>query len=222
MVLLSTSNKTIRHKPNPTNETLPILRYREWRDCRGNLFCLGRSWPFDRPSLKPGDNYDRRLREAIESADGVIFLISPQSVQVGGYALTELKYARQKWVHPERRVLPVMVKPTCSEAIPAYLRAVTILQPEGNIAAEVTEALKGWDKPTSLATRRQGIFPQAGDLLTILLSSIFVAAGLGTLFSLVYPRVEIDLSLASLFMLVGVLIVLAARGVWKTIWRSTR
>ncbi|MCI0558922.1 MAG: toll/interleukin-1 receptor domain-containing protein [Nitrososphaera sp.] len=177
---------------------------------------------FDRPSLKPGDNYDRRLREAIEAADGVIFLISPQSVQIGGYALTELKYARQKWVHPERRVLPVMVKPTRFEAIPAYLRAVTILQPEGNIAAEVTEALKGWGKPTSIATRRQEIFPQAGDLLTILLSSIFVAAGLGTLFSLVYPRVEIDLSLASLFMLVGVLIVLAVRGVWKTIWRSTR
>jgi hypothetical protein len=73
---------------------------------------------FDRPSLKPGDNYDRRLREAIEAADGLIFLISPQSVQAGGYALTELKYARQKWAHPERRVLPVIVQPTNFKTIP--------------------------------------------------------------------------------------------------------
>jgi hypothetical protein len=39
---------------------------------------------FDRPSLKPGDNYVRRLREAIGTVDGVVFLISPESVQGGG------------------------------------------------------------------------------------------------------------------------------------------
>jgi hypothetical protein len=173
---------------------------------------------FDRPSLKPGDNYDRLLSEAIEVADGVIFLISPQSVQAGSYALTELKYARQKWAHPERRVLPVIVQPTNNKIIPAYLKAVTILKPEGNIAAEVTEALKGWGKPTSFATGQQGILSQAGDFVKVLLSSICIATGLGTLFTIIYPRVEIDFGLASFFLLVGWLLILFTRGVWKVFW----
>ena len=66
---------------------------------------------FDRPSLKPGENYTQRLREAITNTDGMIFLISPKSIKLGSYALTELKYTRQKWEHPEGRVLPVMVQP---------------------------------------------------------------------------------------------------------------
>lgn len=177
---------------------------------------------FDRPSLNPGDNYDRRLREAIEAADGVIFLITPQSVQAGGYALTELKYARQKWTHPERRVLPVMVEPTDLEAIPAYLRAVTILQPEGNIAAEVTEAVTRWGKPSSIITKRKELSLQAVDMLAALLSSIFIAIALGTLFSLVYPKVEIDFSLAALFVLVSMLLTVAIRRLWKAMWRNRR
>jgi hypothetical protein len=113
-----------------------------------------------------------------------------------------------------------MVKTTYFDAVPAYLKAVTILQPEGNIAAEVLEALASWDKPTLLSTQRQGIFKKAGDLVTLVPSSILVAVGLGTLFSSLYPRVEVDFGLASLLMLIGVLSVLATRGIWKVIWRS--
>jgi hypothetical protein len=39
--------------------------------------------------------------------------------------------------HPEGQVLPVLIEPTEKSAIPPYLRAVTLLEPEGNLAAEV-------------------------------------------------------------------------------------
>ncbi|NOT85985.1 MAG: toll/interleukin-1 receptor domain-containing protein [Methylococcaceae bacterium] len=179
---------------------------------------------FDKPSLMPADNYDQRLREAVEAADGLVFLISPSSVQAGRYTLTELKYARHKWPHPKNRVLPVIVQPTDIESIPAYLKAVTLLEPEGNIAAEVTEAVNNLVthppnariKPTK-DDKRQGILQQNGALFTVVLSSIVISVGLGTLFSFTYPTVPITLSLASLFVMASLLIVFTARRILKKI-----
>jgi hypothetical protein len=110
---------------------------------------------FDRPSLSPGENYSRTIRKAIFGAEGLIFLISPGSIEPGSYTLTELKYARSRWPHPERRVLPVMVQPTPLEEIPAYLKAVTILEPEGHIAAEVVDALESWTNENPAASERR-------------------------------------------------------------------
>jgi hypothetical protein len=102
---------------------------------------------FDRDLLAPGDDYNRQLFEAIEGADAFVFLITPDSVRSGAYTLSELKFVREKWSRPENRVLPVMLKPTAVEAIPSYLKAVTILEPEGNVAAEVVHALRGRKTP---------------------------------------------------------------------------
>jgi hypothetical protein len=44
--------------------------------------------------------------------------------------------AKKRWRHPGGHVLPVMVAPTPKEAIPAYLRAVTILEPRGDVVAK--------------------------------------------------------------------------------------
>lgn len=91
----------------------------------------------DRSMLPPGESFDARIRAAIEESDLFVFLISPESVSQGRYTLTELKFAEQKWEHPAGRVLPVFAEATPKEAIPAFLRAVTILQPSGDIVAEV-------------------------------------------------------------------------------------
>jgi TIR domain len=99
---------------------------------------------FDVSWLKPGDDYNRRICDAFDQADGMVFLITPEAVQAGSYALTELKFAREKWPHPKQCVLPIMLRPTPLEVIPPYLRAVTILRPEGNVAAEVASALRAW------------------------------------------------------------------------------
>ena len=96
---------------------------------------------FDRHDLPPGGGYDARIDTAIRRSHAFIFLISPESVAPGRYTLTELAFARAKWPSPSDRVLPVMVAPTPTDAVPQYLRAVTILVPAGNIPAEVARAI---------------------------------------------------------------------------------
>jgi hypothetical protein len=97
---------------------------------------------FDRAATSPGEEYNRRIREAIDSSDKFIFLISPHSIASGRYTLSELRIAQQRWPHPAGHLLPVMASRTDFEAIPNYLKAVTILEPQGDIAAEVSAQLK--------------------------------------------------------------------------------
>ena len=91
----------------------------------------------DRSSLPSGESFDARIRAAIDESDLIVFLISPASISPGRYTLTELKFAEQKWAHPAGHMLPVLVERVSTDAIPAYLRAVTILNPRGNLTAEV-------------------------------------------------------------------------------------
>ena len=92
---------------------------------------------FDRSSLKAGMEYDSAIQTAIEGCDLFVYLISPESLEQGAYALTELGVAKDKWRNPSGRVLPVMTRPTLLSKIDVYLRAMTILYPQGNLAAEV-------------------------------------------------------------------------------------
>jgi hypothetical protein len=92
---------------------------------------------FDRSNLKAGVGYDAAIQKAVEECDLFAFLISPESLEQGSYTLTELGFAKDKWKNPSGRVLPVMAKPTLNSKVDAYLRAVTILYPQGNVAAEV-------------------------------------------------------------------------------------
>ena len=89
--------------------------------------------PFvDRDELEAGETFDAELREAIERCDLFIFLLSPESVASGSYALAELALVQSRWRHPRGRVLPVKLAPTPIESVPPYLRAVTILEPQGD------------------------------------------------------------------------------------------
>ena len=97
---------------------------------------------FDRSDLAPGLAYDARIAEGIKRADLFLFLISPESVTEGRYTLTELGLAQRQWIHPDRHVLPVMIRPTPFDRIPPYLKAVTILKPAGDIPAEVAEEVR--------------------------------------------------------------------------------
>jgi len=92
---------------------------------------------FDRTDLPPGQDYNPAILEAIRASDLFVFLISPQSVEDGAYTRTELRFARDTWPNPAGRVLPVMAAPTDFSTIPNYLKAVTVLRPEGNLPAEV-------------------------------------------------------------------------------------
>ena len=92
---------------------------------------------FDHDALSPAEDFDAKIREELASSQLFVFLISPDSVTPGGYTLTELGLARQRWPSPRGRVLPVMVGDTPFDDIDPYLRAVTVLQPAGDVVAEV-------------------------------------------------------------------------------------
>ncbi len=91
----------------------------------------------DRSTLPPGESFDARIRLAVQASDLMVFLISHASVSEGHYTLSELKFAEEKWGHPAGHVLPVLTEPVPMQEIPEFLRAVTILQPRGDLAAEV-------------------------------------------------------------------------------------
>jgi hypothetical protein len=104
---------------------------------------------FSHDDLPPASNFDERIEKAIARSDIFVFLISPESVSKGRYTLTELAFARAKWPDPSDRVLPVMLVETPLENVPNYLKAVTILEPSGNTAAETAAAVdnlasSGW------------------------------------------------------------------------------
>ena len=90
----------------------------------------------DRAELRAGDAYHAALRAAIEAADGAVFLLTPRAVARGSYTLTEVALAQRRWRRPRGHVLPVVVQPTPLAEIPAYLKAVTLLEPHGDVVAE--------------------------------------------------------------------------------------
>jgi hypothetical protein len=95
----------------------------------------------DRDDLPAGEGYDQKIEKAVKQSDAFIFLVSPASVTKGRYTLTELSFARRRWPDPHGRVLPVLVSPTPMEDIPTYLKAVTLLEPLGNVTAETVAAV---------------------------------------------------------------------------------
>ncbi|MGL6109893.1 MAG: toll/interleukin-1 receptor domain-containing protein, partial [Rubrivivax sp.] len=127
---------------------------------------------FDRESLPAGGDYHARIKASVDAAELFVFLVSPDSVAPGGYALTEMGYARSRWAHPKGHVLPVLLRPTPFAAIPAYLKSVTVLEPSGNTAAEVLAAVVRLPAPPADKTpapaaglRTYALFGAAGVLL---------------------------------------------------------
>jgi TIR domain len=95
----------------------------------------------DRDDLPAGESFDQQIERAVKDSDIFIFLISPDSVAEGRYTLSELTFARRKWNSPNGRILPIMARKTPIEQVPPYLKAVTILEPLGNITAEASAAI---------------------------------------------------------------------------------
>jgi hypothetical protein len=112
----------------------------------------GHSVFFDRDELPAAESFDDRIRKGLRRSDLVVFLLSPESVATGAYAMTEMELARERWPNPSGRVLPVMVAPVPFAQIPGYLKAVTVLEPKGNTEADVAAAV---ERLTRAASKRR-------------------------------------------------------------------
>jgi hypothetical protein len=110
----------------------------------------------DTEDLPAGADYQARIEDAIGRCALFCFLISPQSVAPKRFTLSEVNIARRRWPNPTGRVLPVMVEPVPMDSVPAYLRAVSILQPEGDLVADVLTSVSAmrpmpsWRSPMAL------------------------------------------------------------------------
>lgn len=140
---------------------------------------------FDKSSLPAGHSFDDRIRKALRESDLLLFLVSPESVEPGNYALSELALARERWPSPDGFVLPVLVEPVPHEQISAYLQSVTILIPQGNLIAETVGAV---DQLARL--RRRKLTLQLAGLA--LLMSMLVAFGFLVAKWQVKGRIEIQ------------------------------
>lgn len=127
----------------------------------------------DRADLKAGQAFHQTLREAILGADGMLFLVTPESVAPGSYALAELNIAQQRWRRPGGHVLPVMVVATPIAALPIYLSAVTVLQPRGEALAEIVAAVARLSPPPA---RRGKLFVAAAALVLVATLALGTAA----------------------------------------------
>lgn len=134
----------------------------------------------DKDDLPAGDSYEDKIEKAIKSSDLFIFLISKGSVKSGRYTLTEIRLARKKWKNPKNRILPVMIEPVEIKQIPAYIKSVSILQPEGDapaeVCAEAAQVLKAQQNETSRPVLASNL-PHASFLrrcLSSLIDSIFL------------------------------------------------
>jgi len=92
---------------------------------------------FDRADLPAGDEYHNRIREAIEDCQLFIFLVTPQALDAESYTLSELEIADKS----RRKLLPVALADIDFAKLPPSLKAVTVLRPDGNLAASVAAAV---------------------------------------------------------------------------------
>ena len=136
---------------------------------------------FDRDDLGAGEAYQQAIREAVEAADLVLFLVSPESVAPGSYTLAELDMAQARWPQPAGRVLPVVVAPTPMASVPPYLLAVTLLEPRGEVVAQTLAAV------ARLAGRGAG---QRWRWAVV--AAVVLALGLGALYGYRHRQAQIE------------------------------
>jgi formylglycine-generating enzyme required for sulfatase activity len=96
---------------------------------------------FDREDLPPGEEFHVRIRRAIEAADLFVFLVSDEAIDPGSYTLNELDIAGKNLKQASGRLLPVLLRPTAFDRLPAFVKSVTVLDSPGNIPAAVADAV---------------------------------------------------------------------------------
>src|SRR5262249_2967795 len=96
----------------------------------------------DTKNLPPGEEFNARIKTAVDRADLFVFLASPSSVRPGSYSLTQLSFAESKWRNAPGYVLPVLAGGVDAGELPAYLKPITALSAKGNLEAEVVAWVK--------------------------------------------------------------------------------
>lgn len=117
---------------------------------------------FDRHDLQPGHSFDLKIKDEVERCDLFVFLLTPESIEPGSYALTEVDLAQRKWLNPEGRVLVVDLGMLQVQTVPPYLRANIHLSPKGDPATETLFAVENMAKRQPSETATKQVAPPVG------------------------------------------------------------
>jgi hypothetical protein len=127
---------------------------------------------FDRDDLGGGDAFGQRIRGAIRRSHVLVYLISQASVTPPSYALTELSHATDPRPSRGLTILPVRTDATPIASVPAALRAYTILEPQGDVPAEIASAV---DRIGRRRRRRMLMVAAAAAVVTMMLVAGYMA-----------------------------------------------
>lgn len=110
---------------------------------------------FDRDDLPPGEEFNIRIRRAIETTDLFVLLVSADAIDPGSYTLNEVEIAERAFRRASGRFLPVLLRPMPLDSLPPFVKSVTLLQSSGNITAATAEAVHrlALDRRRTLWTR---------------------------------------------------------------------
>ncbi|MEM7503979.1 MAG: toll/interleukin-1 receptor domain-containing protein [Pseudomonadota bacterium] len=108
----------------------------------------------DTEKLPIGQEYNARIKRAVDGSDLFVFFASSHSIEPGSYAMTELTFAESKWRNPAGYVLPIAVDGFDANDLPAYLKPITAVFDEGGIEARIV----GW-----VEQRSKGVDPDGPD-----------------------------------------------------------
>jgi len=125
---------------------------------------------FDREDLPAGEEFHVRIRQAIERSHVFVILLTPQALDAGSYTLSELAIADRTFKRASGRLLPVLVQSIDYSAMPALVKAVTVLEPSGDLASAVVEAVHR----LALARRNRLALIGAGVLSAFALAALVV------------------------------------------------
>lgn len=110
---------------------------------------------FDRDDLPAGEEFHLRIRRGIEQSDLFVFLVSEQALDPGSYTLSEVAIMERAWQRLSGRVLPVMLEQVPFAHLPLALRAVTVLQVDGDVVAATADAVHTLQRARRLARVKQ-------------------------------------------------------------------
>jgi hypothetical protein len=95
---------------------------------------------FDKDSLSPSSDFDKRIRHEIGQCDIFVFLAREASIAVGHYTRTELRIAEERWPSPVGRICVAELEPIDSRRLPYPMAAATKVTPIGNLATDIADA----------------------------------------------------------------------------------
>ncbi len=94
---------------------------------------------FDKSSLRPSEDYDKRIEEEILAADWYLFLASRNALAPGRYTHTELGFAKKKWPSAVGHVVTAIIENDLgTEALPPYLSGIQAIKVSGDARAEIS------------------------------------------------------------------------------------